>query len=185
MAINVVNMERAITLLWKEKAKVVMPDEGFATFTWDDWSQLRPDEGENAIISLHVNFKIPEVIVLTEYDRTANRSVKFSRRQIYKRDNFTCQYCGVQPGPSLLNCDHIIPRSRGGETTWTNVVLSCVKCNSKKDNRTPQEAGMRLREQPIKPKFSPFQHERVAFRKSWKNFVDFAYWNVELQNDNE
>ena len=184
MAINVVSARRALTLLWKEKAKVVLPEEGFATFTWADWSQLAPEDGEDFIKSFYEKMKIPEVIVLTEYDRAYNRGVKFSRRQIWKRDNFTCQYCGAMPGPGELNVDHVIPRSQGGLTTWENCVLSCITCNSRKDNKTPEQAHMKLLKKPVKPKFSPFQHERKVVPKSWNHFVSTAYWEVEMVNDN-
>ena len=185
MAVNVITLRRAMTLLFKEKAKVVLPDQNFETFTWEDWALLRPTEGEDFIKSIRMKFKIPEVIVLDEYDKSPAHKVKFSRRAIYKRDNYTCQYCGGQPGPPELNVDHVIPRSQGGQTTWENCVLSCVTCNSRKDNKTPEQAHMKLRSKPVKPKFCPFKMERKVAPRSWKHFVDFMYWNVELENENK
>ena len=184
-AVNVINVRRAMTLLWKEKAKVVMPDEQFATFTWEDWAQLRPNDGEDSISSVRLKFKIPEVIVLTYNDRMFNRGPKFSRRQIWKRDNYTCQYCGKRPGPEELNVDHVIPRAQGGLTTWENCVLSCITCNSRKDNRTPEQAHMKLRKIPVKPKSAGFHHEHKVTLKSWNHFISEMYWAVEMPNDNK
>ena len=184
MAVNVVNMRRAMTLLAKEKARVVLPDEDFATFTWDDWSQMKPAEGEDSIKSFYENLRLPEIIVLNDYDKNPNRHVKFSRQAIWRRDSYTCQYCGGKPGPGELNVDHVIPRAQGGLTTWENCVLSCIPCNSRKDNRTPEQAHMKLLKKPVKPKFAPFKHERRVAPKSWSHFVSTAYWEVEMFNDN-
>ena len=177
-------MQRAITLLYQDKARVVTPDYGFATFTWDDWSKLRPKEGEDFINAVRNRICIPEIIVLDDYDKSPAHKVKFSRRAIYKRDNYTCQYCGGQPGPGELNVDHVLPRSQGGLTTWENCVLSCIKCNSKKDNKTPEQAHMKLKKKPVKPKFCPFRTERKVRPESWNHFVSEMYWSVEMPNDN-
>lgn len=79
----------------------------------------------------------------------------FSRRNIFERDHYTCQYCGVQPGVDELSIDHVFPRSQGGTSTWDNCVLACVECNKKKADRTPSEADMKLRKQPCRPQWKP------------------------------
>jgi len=184
MAINVITIRRAMTLLWKEKAKIIWTDEGFSTFTWEDWSQLRPKDGESFINSSSMTFKIPEVIVLDDYDKFPIYKVKFSRRAMYKRDNFTCMYCGIKPGPELLNIDHVVPCSRNGKTTWENCCCCCIKCNNKKKNHTPAEVGLKLRKNLVKPKFYPFKADSKTAPKSWENFISDLYWSIELQNDN-
>lgn len=93
-----------------------------------------------------------------------------------------CQYCGGRPGSELLNLDHIVPTARGGLSTWTNCVISCIPCNTKKGCRTPEEAGMKLRRTPFKPDYN-FAIGKFRL-ESWRNFVSAAYWNVELENDN-
>jgi 5-methylcytosine-specific restriction endonuclease McrA len=187
-AIHVVTLKRAITMLWAEKAIIIDPSEAFATYTWDDWAKLRLKDGEDSIHTVRQKFKIPEVILLTDYDKMPRRQVKFSRRMIHKRDNYTCQYCGVQPGTEELTLDHIVSRARGGLTTWTNTVSACRGCNVKKGHRSLEEVRMKLLRQPKKPEFALFKVEKQFVCKSWRHFVDKmvseAYWSCELENDN-
>jgi 5-methylcytosine-specific restriction endonuclease McrA len=114
--------------------------------------------------------------------------VRFSRFNIYARDANTCQYCGRRCARAELNLDHVVPRSRGGVTTWENVVCSCVACNLRKGGRTPDEAGMRLLRAPSRPRWTPMFRSatRRAFYSEWRPFLslaDAAYWNVELRVD--
>jgi 5-methylcytosine-specific restriction endonuclease McrA len=107
-------------------------------------------------------------------------AVTFSRRNIYKRDRYTCQYCGIQPGSEELTIDHVSPRSQGGLSTWENCVLACVSCNKRKADRTPEQARMPLKKPPARPAWRPLyatQHVRID---SWSKFISEAYWNVEL-----
>ena len=90
---------------------------------------------------MRLRLRVPEVIVLAEYDRLPTAAVTFSRRNIFKRDHWTCQYCGAQPGSEELTIDHVLPRSQGGISTWENCVLACVACNKRKADRTPEQAG--------------------------------------------
>jgi 5-methylcytosine-specific restriction endonuclease McrA len=115
--------------------------------------------------------------------------VRFSRLNIYARDRNTCQYCGRRPPRAELNLDHVIPRSRGGVTSWENVVCSCVQCNLKKGGRTPDEAHMRLQRHPLRPRWTPFFRgppKSGAFYEQWLPFLtlsDMAYWNTELHDE--
>jgi 5-methylcytosine-specific restriction endonuclease McrA len=190
--VGVISLQRAIGLLWatyvndQPKALVVDPDS-FATFTWNDWSKLRPKEEEEVIKGARELFKVPEVIVLSKYDKLPTHKVTFSRRTIYKRDNYECQYCGATPGATDLTIDHVLPRSKGGKTTWENCVLSCLKCNAKKANLTLEDAyrkfGMKLLRKPSKPKYQLFRNDGVMCR-SWKKFISMMYWDTELENNN-
>ena len=124
----------------------------------------------------------PEVILLSGYVGMAERSVVFSRRNLYKRDRYTCQYCGAQPGAAELTIDHVLPRSRGGVSSWVNCALACVSCNKRKANRTPSEAGMPLRKAPAKPSWRALsQIPPHVRRESWGKFLSRAYWEVELE----
>src|SRR5690606_8707497 len=97
-------------------------------------------------------FPVPSVIRLKRYVRLPHRHrVAFNRKNVFRRDDHTCQYCGVRA--SDLTLDHVLPRSRRGPTSWENVVACCRRCNAKKRDRTPEEAGMRLRRQPFAPRF--------------------------------
>ena len=84
-----------------------------------------------------------------------------------------------------LNLDHVLPRDRGGKTTWENIVCSCIPCNSRKANRLPHEAGMRLVKKPERPKWRPFLQFKFSGNphEAWKHFLDVAYWNVELGDE--
>lgn len=188
-AVHVTDVERAIVMLFsadgdRNKARVIDPAKDFETFTWEDWSQMKPAEDELAIHSGRDVFRVPEVILLSDYDKLPQNTVQFSRRQLYRRDNYMCQYCGARPGTEELSIDHIIPTSRGGGTTWTNCALACVPCNSKKADCTPKEAGMFLRREPQKPRFSLIRCDKALVPLSWKNFLSEAYWTVEMTNDN-
>ena len=118
-------------------------------------------------------------------DRYPRRDVKFTRHNVFERDGEKCQYCGHTFEREALNLDHVIPRHYGGKTTWENIVCSCIKCNSRKANRLPHDAHMRLIRKPVRPKWRPvislvLGHQRQP--EAWKDFLDVAYWNVELED---
>jgi 5-methylcytosine-specific restriction endonuclease McrA len=108
--------------------------------------------------------------------------VTFSRRNLFKRDRFTCQYCGEQPGTEELTIDHVLPRSRGGVSTWENCVLACIECNHRKANMTPAEAGMPLKKDPARPNWRPLYAREDVMIGSWSKFLSEAYWTVELKD---
>ena len=122
------------------------------------------------------------LIVLLLFDRMPRKEVKFTRHNIFERDKNTCQYCGKHFDKRDLNLDHVVPRDKGGATTWENIVCSCIPCNTKKGNRLPYQVGMHLIRKPERPKWRPFVH--ITFdaqvHDSWRHFIDLAYWNVEL-----
>lgn len=186
-AIRIASLEDALVKLigeyenGKPKAKIIDPSD-YQLYTWEDWSQLCPEKDEDVIKGVRKEFKIPEVI-LVDYDKMPHHRVRFSRRMLYKRDNFTCQYCAKQLPSEELNIDHVIPRAQGGETTWLNCCVSCVPCNSRKNNRTPEQAHMHLIHPLYKPKFSLFKSERRQIPTSWQKFISEMYWNIELEND--
>ncbi len=178
--VNVASVARALVLLFNETARVVDPAD-YQTYTWADWSRLHPRHGERFVQAVRFRLRVPEVITLTGYDRLPRAAVTFSRRNIFKRDRFTCQYCGAQPGSEELTLDHVVPRSQGGESRWENCVLACLACNKRKADRTPQQAAMRLRKQPLRPTWKLLYAGHHARIESWSKFVSEAYWNVELE----
>ncbi len=109
--------------------------------------------------------------------------MKLNRRNLFARDQNRCQYCGKRYATTELSLDHVIPRSQGGDNSWENIVCACIHCNVKKGGRTPQQAHMTLINHPVKPKRSPVLTIKLSDSKyaSWKQFLDFAYWNVELK----
>jgi 5-methylcytosine-specific restriction endonuclease McrA len=179
--VNVATVARALVLLWNESARVVDPAD-FQLYTWTDWARLRPENGDSCIQSVRSRLRVPEVIVLAQYNRLPKAAVSFSRHNIFKRDHWTCQYCGNQPGGEELTIDHVLPRSQSGASTWENCVLACVDCNKRKADRTPQQAGMKLRRAPVRPAWKPLYTRGSVRIASWSKFVSEAYWNVPLES---
>ena len=144
--------------------------------------RLEP-KGEQAFIqAVTQRFCVPEVIALKKFDRMPEASVTFSRRNIFKRDRFTCQFCGAQPKADELTIDHVVPRAQGGESTWENCVLACISCNHKKADRTPAQANMKLRKVPARPKWNPAFVRHAVRMDSWQKFVSEAYWNAIIES---
>ncbi len=178
--VNVATVARALVLLFNEAARVVDPHD-YQLYDWADWSRLTPPDGEPFVQAVSQRLRVPEVVVLVGYDRLPEAAVAFSRRNIFKRDHYACQYCGVQPAVDELSIDHVLPRSHGGMSTWENCVLACLACNKRKADRTPAQAGMKLRKAPVRPQWKPLyaaRHERI---ESWSKFISEAYWSVELK----
>jgi 5-methylcytosine-specific restriction endonuclease McrA len=177
--VGVSTVARSLVKVWNETARIVDPAD-YQQYTWQDWAELAPSDDEPAIRTRLARLRVPEVIVLTSYDRVPSKTVTFSRRNIFKRDRFTCQYCGRQPGSEELTVDHVVPRAQGGTSTWENCVLACIDCNAKKADRTPQQARMPLRSSPARPAWKPLYASHGLRITSWSRFVSEAYWAVEL-----
>jgi 5-methylcytosine-specific restriction endonuclease McrA len=133
--LHVVSLRRAIVLLLKDKAEVV-------------------EAAQRTFNALHHAYPVPLVIRLVTYVRIPHRlTLPLNRRNVFIRDEFTCQYCSRQPGRVHLTMDHVIPRSRGGGFSWENIVTACASCNQRKGNRLPKECGMTPRRAPYRPRF--------------------------------
>ena len=186
-AINVIGARRAFALLARGHAHVVYPDaEEFRVFSlldWMDFSQHNPPlTGLESVHTPTRTIRLPRVILLTFFDKLPCKELKLTRNNVFERDKNQCQYCAREFPREELNLDHVIPRHAGGRTTWENIVCSCVKCNTRKANRLPHEAGMRLIRKPVRPKWRPVISLLLGkqHREMWKDFLDLAYWNVEL-----
>lgn len=180
-AAHIVSARRAFCLLAKNLAEVVNIENGgyvsYDLMSWIEFSELKielNERGEHDDWMQAVNFvvQVPRVIRLIRYDRFPRESVKFSRRNVFLRDEHCCQYCGRSFSVQHLSLDHVIPRSRGGDMSWENIVSACLKCNVRKGGRTPQEAGMALQRHPRKPARNPLLAHKLNFQKyeSWRNF---------------
>jgi hypothetical protein len=181
MPVHITSVRRALSLLYQDLAHAV--DVQYRTFDFESWADLAAEEEAIGLIDRAI--RVPRVILLLAYDRVPRRHVRFSRYNIYARDQNRCQYCGRQFARAELNLDHVVPRSQGGTSTWENVVCSCLRCNRVKGGRTPTQAGMKLIRQPYRPQWTPFMLEAFSLRrhKEWLPFlsgVDAAYWNTEL-----
>lgn len=147
--------ETAITMVYLGKADVL-------------------EEYEDTVSSPSVTMRVPAVLCLRRHLSGVKKGVKFSRPNVYLRDRYTCQYCGVRKHPDDLNFDHVVPRVRGGKTTFTNIVTSCFPCNTRKAGRTPEEAGMRLLRKPFKPMTLPIEALTIPEAKvhaKWKPYA--------------
>ena len=166
-------------------------------FLDSDWQPLRVEPWTRAITDLFLgkievieysrdrtikgvsrDYPMPAVVRLLRRFRRDRQAIKFSRLNIYTRDRFTCQYCGEQLLAEDLTFDHVVPRAAGGRTAWDNIVTACVPCNSRKANRTPQQASMALLRKPAKPRFLPTVTVKMDGRhvpQEWR-----PYWNVTL-----
>jgi hypothetical protein len=190
VAIHIVSVRRAFTMLAKEMAEVVSIEDGqWCSYNFESWQEVsefrraikEPDQ--DWIKTFRLEIQVPRIVRLLGYDRMPRSTVKFNRRNLFARDENKCQYCGHKFPTSELSIDHVKPRSQGGPTTWDNVVCACVACNVKKGGRTPEQAHMKLVKKPVKPKTSPLVSVKLGSAKyqSWKAFLDNAYWTVELK----
>ena len=188
-AVDVCSVKRAICLLYLEHAQVVVKEGGsFYTFGFEEWRDFSSTStaGISFISTISYRIQVPRVIMLMLYDRLPPRRIKFTRRNIYLRDNNTCQYCGKKLSTDKLNLDHVVPLSRGGRNTWTNVVCSCIPCNMRKGNKTLRQSKMRLIRKPTRPTWKMLVRQTLPATdrwSSWQEFLDVAYWNVELEHD--
>jgi 5-methylcytosine-specific restriction endonuclease McrA len=149
--LNVINVKRALRLLLTRKADPVEADG-------------------HVVRSVSRSFALPVVVRLAYYVRRPNQRVKFTKRTVLARDLHTCQYCGLQTRD--LTLDHVIPRTLGGETVWTNVVAACRKCNGSKGGRTLREVGLKLVRQPREPRFLPYLRlVRSSYQKTWDKYL--------------
>jgi len=153
--LNIVTLRRAIVLLLKEKAEVV-------------------EAAQAQIRSQRLSFDLPLVIRLVYFVRVPRRLFfPLTRRTVLARDHYTCQYCGAQPVKSQLTVDHVVPRSRGGETDWKNVVTACVPCNQRKGQRTPEETGIRLLAPPQRPRYAALVLlGKAQPHETWRKYID-------------
>lgn len=159
--VKVIPWQRAVTLLSLGKIEVL-------------------EEYDYELRSTFLVVKCPAVVRLLSTFKRHRKPVKFSRVNIFGRDNYKCQYCGVSGKMSELTYDHVVPRSQGGKTTWTNIVTACGTCNGKKAGRTPEQAGMRLKKKPTRPSWMPSMMIRISHRSAPASWRDYLYWTSEL-----
>jgi 5-methylcytosine-specific restriction endonuclease McrA len=190
MAVRVVSAKRALTMLFRQMAEVISVEDGqYLAYDFTDWvdvsqakAEFEPEE-HDWIRTVRCQIAVPKIVRLLGFDRLPRTTVKLNRRNIFARDENRCQYCGKKFPTSELSIDHVVPRSQGGGTSWENVVCACVKCNVRKGGRTPSEANMKLLKAVKRPSRSPVLTVKLSDSKyaSWKQFLDYAYWNVELK----
>jgi 5-methylcytosine-specific restriction endonuclease McrA len=151
----------------------IIPGEELRPVSWEEWSHLDVRDCDLSIGTVRGRIRVPTVIVLARFDKVPKRRPKFCSKAIWERDGGVCQYTGRKLKPSEGNIDHVVPRSRGGQTSWENCVLADKKVNSKKANHLPHEVGLRLIRTPKAPKEMP---STALIRNQW----EVADWNIFL-----
>ena len=164
--LKIISWQRAITLLTQGKVEVI-------------------DFYDRDVRGVSITFKLPSILRLLKLVkvRRASREVRFSRANIYQRDKYTCQYCGIKYPAEDLTFDHVTPQVQGGQATWENIVTACLSCNNRKGGRTPGQAGMRLIRPPLKPKWMPVVTLTLGIRNAPLSWRDYLYWNIELNKE--
>jgi len=173
LAVNVATVRRAVCLIALGHARVVDPED-FATYDFGTWVSASEGGNGDCIHTVSFLFRVPEIVVLTGYDGRQSRGLKLSRRNVLERDEHTCQYCGRRLDSARLTIDHVIPRSRGGQTVWENVLAACDRCNDRKGDRTPEEARMKPLRGPRRPRWAAGAGLRRGLRRkeSWRRFLE-------------
>jgi 5-methylcytosine-specific restriction endonuclease McrA len=183
VAISTTSVKTALSLVYRDVARVIQPDT-YQVHDLQSWADLAVRPGEPCIRTVRLQIPVPEVILLTRHNHMPRRTVPFSRRNLYRRDGSRCQYCGSKLPTSELSIDHVVPKSRGGKTTWENCVLACIPCNVRKGNRSLENANMRLLRPATRPQWSPCLTVNLGRRRaSWEKFVSEQYWTVTLEED--
>lgn len=176
-AVHIANWRRAVCLVYQGHAEVV--DEDLATYDFESWMELSgmlTDHPAGFIQTPSLRIAVPEIVRLTSYDRLPRREAQFTRRTLYEHYGYRCCYCGERCAAKELTLDHVVPRSRGGATSWDNIVPACAPCNRRKADRLPEEAGLRLRAAPSKPRWGGVRglvlSRPVPIRPSWRKLLD-------------
>ena len=177
-AVNIVGVKRAFSLLWQDHARVINTRSGdFSPMDAGEWIHYSSESSESAsdtyIHTVRLKILVPRVLLLRDYDRLPVSEIKFSRENVFIRDHYTCQYTGKRCKAQDLTLDHVIPRERGGRTSWENIVTCRRDINSRKANRLPHEAGLTLIRKPAPPKWSPFSAVVASSQveRDWEHFL--------------
>ena len=173
--INTTTPKHSFALLYNDNAKSLNfnKDGEMELLKWNEW--LNIDIGEDIFVkTVRGNIKIPKVIVLNYFDKIPRQSIKFTQKNLWERDNYTCQYTGKKINKHDGNIDHVLPRSKGGKTSWENCVLAHKDINARKANNKPEEVGLKLLKQPSEPKIMPvsFYIKNEYGIKEWELFLN-------------
>jgi len=171
MPIRVIPVTRALVLMFAGKASGV-DCETYYAYNWEDWIKEPITENDRIIITSSYDVKVPEVIVLSTYDKIYKKDIKLTKRNIYIRDGYRCQYTGEQVKELDADIDHIIPRAQGGINSWENMVVCSKEVNRMKANRTPEQAGLKLIKKPTKPNVDKLLIDpKIKVPESWGKFI--------------
>lgn len=173
MPVHVTAVRRAIAMMFRGVAHAIDPI-ALTPHDFEGWLHQISRPGRSIRTPCR-EIAVPEIVQLLRYDRVPAFDAPFTRASLLRRDGHRCQYCGVRPPSSQLTIDHVVPRAQGGRTSWENCVAACVRCNSRKGDRTPARAGLHLLRAPRAPRWTPYLNvRRGAWPTSWLQFVPDA-----------
>lgn len=175
LPINTTTPKHSFALLYNNNAKSLNfnKDGNMELVDWNEWSRLDAS-GDWFVKTVQGGIKIPKVIVLNYFDKIPRQVIKFTQKNLWERDNYTCQYTGKKINKYDGNIDHIVPRSKGGKTSWANCVLAHKDINARKANNTPEEVGLKLLKKPNEPRIMPVSfYIRNEYQiKEWDMFLN-------------
>lgn len=172
------SVRRALKLLCLGHAQILQTEgEGkFQTHDFESWLEYSGSgEVQERVHSVRIALGVPSIVVLTIFEKYPRLEVRLTRRNVFLRDQFTCQYCAKEFPEPELNLDHVLPRDKGGRMTWENIVTSCIRCNTRKANKLPKEANMHPLRKPVTPKWRPVFGLRGYHgppHESWSHFLE-------------
>ena len=172
--VTFIPVRTAIENVMRDMGSFMIGDGSYMLMGMEEWMAHDHEvtEADRWIRTANQKILVPEVIVLKKYGERPPQKISFNRGNLWKRDEFSCQYCGDQLPSNKLQIEHVMPRSRGGPTSWDNCVAACNACNSRKADKTPVEARMRLRKKPATPDWKPgIRVPSGAVRQSWEPFL--------------
>lgn len=172
--IGATSVRKSMSMLFSGHARAIDTNT-YQLFSWDSWKEHTKIDGvvddPSYISTPNYSVLIPSVITLSYYNGVPTKNIGYSRRALYRRDNNTCQYCGAKPPIRELTVDHVLPRSKGGKTSWENCVIACAKCNSKKGDRLLHMSGLSLKTLPKKPGWKNLLFPQAVIPDQWKPFI--------------
>lgn len=169
--VRVTSARQAFEMLYQGRAQALT--EGYEPRDFEEWCLLGARPEDERIGTTAGWLRVPRLMLLSSYDRVPQAPVRLSRRNVFLRDGYRCQYCLERPASRELNLDHVIPRSRGGRSTWDNLVTSCRPCNLRKGRSLPSECGMEPATAPRRPRWSAAVQLEIAPRRfaEWEPFL--------------
>ena len=172
MPIRIVPAYKAITLVFAEKASAISTED-WSVYNWEKWVERDLSEKPYGLISTSsCDVEIPEIIVLSIYDKVFRKDVRLTKRNIYIRDGYKCQYTGKRLKECDADIDHVNPRSKGGTNSWGNMVVCTKEINRMKADRTPEQAGLKLIRKPKKPNTDRMLIDpKIKVPESWTKFI--------------
>tara|TARA_Y100000310_G_C20677963_1_gene814188 strand:- start:1306 stop:1917 length:612 start_codon:yes stop_codon:yes gene_type:complete len=169
--VDIDTVKKSLIKVFCGQALIIDTDD-YQTYDFEGWAELPLKDGDDFIQTTSSRVRVPEVILLTQYGKIPFFDVKLTRKNLLIRDGHRCAYTNKPLTPRTATIDHIRPKSRGGRNDWNNVVIASLEANSRKGNRTPSQAGMKLLRTPHAPTWSPlFTSCLSSIPESWKQFI--------------